>query len=323
MEEHLRVVVVIPNWNGSELLQACLCALDEQTFRGFRVLVVDNGSTDNSVLMVRETFPDVQVFQNDTNIGFAAAINQGIQNSREPLVATLNNDTRPESGWLNSLVERMDSDSKTGACASKMLFADQPSVINSAGIAIDHAGIAWDRLGGAADTPDINPVPVFGACAGAALYRRSMLDELGGFDTEYFVYLEDVDLAWRAQVAGWKAVYVPQARVQHHHSATAGEGSAFKDYMLGRNKVRLLLRNFPSRAPGKAAIAVLYDISSVVLALLHLNPHPLRGRLSALLSIRRILATRPSSVSPIWEVMEPVTLPWKVWQRYRHLRSRR
>ena len=130
--------------------------------------------------------------------------------------------------------------------ASKMLFAHRPEIINSAGIAMDWAGIAWDWRGGEIDTPaEEHDSEVFGPCGGAALYSRRMLDEIGLFDEDFFMYLEDVDLACRARLAGWHCLLPPQARVLHAHSATAGEGSPFKSYQLGRNKIWTLVKNFP------------------------------------------------------------------------------
>jgi len=238
--------MIIPNWNGRHLLARCLAAIAEQTWRDFQVIVVDNGSTDGSVEWLKENCPSVEVIVNQDNRGFAAAVNQAVQASSGPYVATLNNDAEPEPGWLEALVQAIECDERVGMCSSKMLFADRPEMINSTGICVDRVGIVWDRRIGELDTNDEQePVQVFGACGGAALYRRAMLDQVGGFDQDFFAYLEDVDLAWRARLAGWRGLYVPAARVLHRYSATGGEDSPFKNFYLGRNKVWLIIKNYP------------------------------------------------------------------------------
>ena len=210
-----------------------------------------------------------------------------------------------------------------------MLFARRPHMINSDGIAVDRAGIAWDRLGGQADTPLSEALePVFGACAGAALYRRRMLDQVGLFDEDFFAYLEDVDLAWRAQWAGWRALYAPSARVYHHHSATSGEGSPFKNRMLGRNKVWLILKNYPVPHLAWYLPAIVgYDVAAVIYALLQRRDwSPLQGRLAglrgalAMLRVRRqVQRRRRVSSAEVLRCMEPLIAPWRVAGRYAHL----
>ncbi len=236
------VTVVIPNWNGRLMLQTCLAALGAQTLRDRDVIVVDNGSEDGSVAWLRKRHPSVRVIENAQNMGFAAPVNQGILASDSRYVAVLNNDTEPSPEWLAALVQAAERDARVGMCASRMMFADQPTTINSTGISVDRVAIAWDRRGGETeDGRETESVEVFGACAGAALYRREMLQEVGLFDEEFFAYMEDVDLAWRARRLGWRCLYVPAARVLHRHSATGQEGSPFKSFHLGRNKVWLVV----------------------------------------------------------------------------------
>lgn len=319
------VTVVIPNWNGRHLLPACLAALGEQSFSDFEIVVVDNGSTDGSVGWIQESYPGVRVLVNQENLGFAVAVNQGIRASQGKYVALLNSDTRAGDHWLASLVDAAEADPQVGMCASKMLFADRMDVINSAGICLDLAGITWDCRGGEVDDDsDQDPQEVFGPCGGAALYRRTMLEEIGLFDEDFFAYLEDVDLAWRARRAGWRALYVPAARVLHHHSATSVEGSPFKSVHLGRNKIWLLVKNYPFReAWHHGVLCLLYDVAAVAYALVaRRDLYALYGRLAALSGLRRMWLKRravstPAHFSPAW--FAPLQPPWRVPDRYRHI----
>jgi hypothetical protein len=214
--------------------------------------------------------------------------------------------------------------------AALMVFADRPDMINSAGIAVDRLGIAWDRLGGQpVANSETSATPVFGACAGAALYRRAMLDDIGLFDEDFFAYLEDVDLAWRAQWAGWDAVYVPTARVTHHHSATAGEGSPFKSRLLGRNKVWLITKNYPLPHLWVYGWLIgLYDLAGVGRALLNRRElSALAGRLEGWRGARRMWRKRQHlvrrrSAAQIMSRLAPVQSPQQVLARYRHLVAR-
>jgi GT2 family glycosyltransferase len=305
----------------------------DQTYTDFEIIVVDNGSTDDSVAFVKEQFPTVRLLCLEKNLGFAAGNNAGIRASKAPFVATLNNDTRVEPGWLAALVSAIQSRPQVGMCASKMLFYDRPQMINSAGICLDRAGIAWDRHGGRltirVSEADQEPTEIFGASAGAALYRRTMLDEVGLFDEDFFAYLEDVDLAWRARLAGWRCLYIPSAVVYHRHSATAIEGSPFKSRLLGRNKVWIILKNYPWPALlFFLPLIVAYDLGSVSVALLQQrNINPLIGRLLAIPQLPAVLAkrfqiqrARKISAATMLALMEPVTTPQQVIRRYQHLR---
>jgi len=299
--------------------------------KDFEIILVDNGSTDGSVDFVRSHYPQVRLILNQHNLGFAAANNQAIQTSVSEYIATLNNDTRADPGWLAALVEAMKAYPNVGMCASKMLLADRPNMIDSAGIAIDRAGIAWDHLGGSMDDPgETSLQPVFGPCAGAALYRRTMLDQIGLFDEDFFAYLEDVDLAWRGQSAGWQALFVPRARVYHHHSATGKEGSPFKNRLLGRNKVWLIMKNYPTPQLWRyLPLILLYDFAAVSYAALARHDlNPLRGRLAGFRSLptalrkrREIQRRRRVTQNDAMYHIAPVEAPWRVLMRYRHLRS--
>jgi GT2 family glycosyltransferase len=219
---------------------------------------------------------------------------------------------------------------------SKMMFADRPTMINSTGLCVDRAAIVWDRRGGEIeDGREAEPIEVFGPSAGAALYRREMLLEVGLFDEEFFAYLEDADLAWRARRHGWRCLYVPDARVLHRHSATGGEGSPFKSFHLGRNKVWMVVKNYPFRSLWYVfPMVLLYDAAAVLYALVALRDvHALRGRLAALRGVRRMWAKRRQAASETTHAdnesdldvswLERPPSPWRVLERYAHLGRRK
>ena len=239
------ISVIVLNYNGRGFLDGCLTSLASQTYSDFEVIVVDNGSRDGSPEYVKENYPWVRLAKKDENLGFAGGTNVGIRAAKGEFIITLNNDSRADSRFIEELIKPM-ADPEVGVCAAKMLFPD--GRINSAGICISRSGAAWDRGMFEPDRGQYEFVEeVFGACAGAALYRREMLDEIGLFDEDFFLYLEDVDLAFRARLAGWKCLYVPGARVIHHHGGTAGVGSDLAVYYGNRNIVWYPIKDFPFR----------------------------------------------------------------------------
>jgi GT2 family glycosyltransferase len=323
-----RVVVVILNWNGKQYLEPCLHSVFSQKYQDLAVILVDNGSSDGSLDLVRTCFPQVRIIENKENRGFAAANNQAIRASASEFIATLNNDTEVEPGWLEALVQAMDTDSRIGMCASKMMLADRRDVVESAGIAVDKAGISWGiREESTSHLDEVKSQFVFGPCAGAALYRRSMLDDIGLFDEDFFAYLEDVDLAWRAQWADWKCVYVPEAVVYHVHSATGKEGSPFKNRLLGRNKIWMLCKNYPFPSwLWYAPLILVYDLMAVGYAIAAGRHGAVRGRLAALLKIPATLAKRRQvirRISPqtMMARLHPVDNPLAILHRYAHIRT--
>jgi hypothetical protein len=332
MDSSPPVSIVVLNYNGKAHLTALLESLARQTRRDFILVVVDNGSHDGSVELLtaaaRQTGLDLRLIRNAANRGFAPACNQGIAATRTPWVVMLNNDTRPEPAWLERLMATVAAQPDLGMVASKLLRAQQPDQIDSAGIALDWTGIAWDWRGGAVDTPaETDLVEVFGPCGGAALYARRMLEDLGGFDEDYFAYLEDVDLAWRGRLAGWRCVLQPQARVLHAHSGTLGDASPLKRYLLARNKVWLLAQNYPNPWFVRySPLIVGYDLLATAYGILRRGDlASLRGRLAGLAGLPRAWAKRrrvlagPQDIENWQRCMAPVALPWSVPARYAHL----
>lgn len=328
------VDVVLVNWNGRHYLARCLPALAAQTHPRLRVIVADNASTDGSAQWLRAAWPDVTVIETGANLGFAAGNNAALAAGDAPWVALINADAEPEPGWLAALVAAGAAAPRAGAVASAMVFAHDPGMVNSAGIALDPTGIAWDRLGGAPAAAAAAPARVFGASAGAALYRRAALDDVAAvhdgevFDPRYFMYLEDVDLAWRLRLAGWDAVYAPEARARHAGSATAGEGSAFKNRLLARNKVWTVVKDYPAAGLARWGLLVLaYDLLSAPYRLvLSGQTAAIQGRLDGWSGIvpmlarrRAIQAARRASWHDVRAAMEPAATPLGVMRRYRHL----
>ncbi len=244
-----RVAVIIPNWNGEKFLRTCLTSLRDQSFEDFEIILADGGSTDGSVAFVRESFPEVQVIALGENPGFSGSVNVGIRESRAELVALLNNDTEQDAGWLAALVRAADGHPEAGSFASKLLSFNDHRVLDGAGDALRRSGLPY-RIGhGERDSGQFDaPGHVFGACAAAALYRRTMLEEIGLFDEDFFAYCEDGDLSFRAQLAGYRCFYVPDAVVYHVGGAsTGGKRSATATRLGTRNSISLLAKDLPTQ----------------------------------------------------------------------------
>jgi GT2 family glycosyltransferase len=238
------ISVVIVNWNRKELLRACLQSLRSQAGAPFETIVVDNGSTDGSPALARE-FGAV-VIQNDTNRGFCAANNQGIAAARGEFVALLNNDAEAEPGWLAGLLAACSQAPEIGMAASKVLVWEDPARIDKVGHLIFPDGQNRGRGSGALDRGQFDEAAdVLWPDGCAAMYRKSMLDVIGGFDEDFFAYGDDAELGLRARIAGWRCAYAPNAVVRHHRGSTMGKGSAARLELIERNRVLLALKLFP------------------------------------------------------------------------------
>ncbi|MCG2725692.1 MAG: glycosyltransferase family 2 protein [Elusimicrobia bacterium] len=218
-------VVIIVNWNGERFLKDCLGSVFAQGYINFNVILVDNGSTDGSIEFIKKNYSGVEIIPLDKNYGFAKANNIGMEAALKDktieYIALLNNDTKAEKNWLGELINTMSSDNKIGICASKMLRMDNPHVLDSTGhIFID--GIIYDRGGNEPDKGQYDKqLNIVGACAGACLYRKKMLEAIGLFDESFGSHYEDAELSWRAYKAGWKAKYAPESIVYHKRGGTS------------------------------------------------------------------------------------------------------
>jgi len=245
----MRLSVVIVNWNSRDDLAECLDSMRTQTHRDLEVIVVDNGSEDGSVDMVRARYPEVKLLEERENLGFAEGCNRGIAVATGTWIATLNNDAVAEPRWAEALVVVAQSaPPELGMLQSLMLFKQRPDVVNSTGIELDRHGSGVDRGEGASRADAQRPEEIFCCCAGAAAYRRTMLDRIklssGYFDQHHFMYSEDLDLGWRARLAGWSARYVPDSVVFHrYHGSSDRHGPLWLKTMSTTNRVRTLLKN--------------------------------------------------------------------------------
>lgn len=287
------VSAIVVNLNQEEKLDECVTSLEEALARvdgETEICVVDNASEDGSVAMLRERHPRATVVVNERNLGFPAGVGIGAAATEGEWLFLLNNDATAEPDCVVELLRAAAGRDDVGSVAAQMLFAEGGGLVNSAGFGVDRLGVSYERrLGEPPEGPEAETVEVFGASGGAAIYRRPMLEEIGGFDESFFVYLEDVDVAWRARRHGWIALYAPRAIVHHHHSLTAKHGSPFKYFHVGRNRVRVLAKNAPTGLLlryGAAMIA--YDLAySLFVLLTDRTAAPLRGRLRGLREWRR------------------------------------
>ncbi len=314
----MSIAVVIPTWDGWDLLEGCLESLSTQTRAADQVIVVDNGSIDGTQRQIRARFPQVQVERFETNTGFAAAVNAGIRASTTDAVVLLNNDAQADPGWLEALERAaLTADSRVGFVTSKLLDADG-AVIESVGDSIDRAGIAHQIGRGEPDDGRFEETrDVFSGCGGATLYQRSMLDDVGLFDERFFAYFEDVDLCFRAQLQGYRGVLAPDARVRHLGSATSTRVPGLKARMSARNGWWLVLKNVPAPLLGPT-LARMAAVSAVRLAFAAKDDRAAcaaaaRGHLEAGRQLRGVLADRrviqDKRVMPVSELRRQLPSP--------------
>jgi GT2 family glycosyltransferase len=244
-----KTYVVIPNWNGARDLPACLDSLLAQTLSS-HIVVVDNGSVDNSLKLLEDDYPSVEVISLSKNHGFAGGVNAGIKKAIEggaTYVALLNNDAVADKDWLKCLIGFMDKHAEVGISTSKILDSKK-ELLDSTGDIYTIWGLPFPRgrTEPVSDKYD-NDTIVFGASGGASLYRTKMLKEIGLFDEDFFAYYEDVDLSFRAQLYGWKVAYIPEAKVYHQISATSVRIKGFAGYQTLKNLPLLMWKNVPAK----------------------------------------------------------------------------
>lgn len=240
------ISVIVLNWNGRAHLEACFEALARQTCRDFETIMVDNGSTDDSVQLVRGKFPWVRVVALTANRGFPGGNAAGLAEAQGRGIVLLNNDTRPEPDWLEQLQAGAAAHPEAGIIASHLTNWDG-TLTDSAGDGCRVTGRGYGRHRGQPAATAPGSGPVFGACAGAAWYRREMIAQVGFLDEDFFLGFEDTDLAFRAQWAGWSVWFCREAVVRHRMSATQGAWTAINTFYGARNHLWVWIKNVPAR----------------------------------------------------------------------------
>lgn len=243
----IKSTVVIPNYNGIAYIKACLDSLmEDRKKRDFAIIVVDNHSTDGSKELVLESYPTVQMIAFDENTGFCKAVNAGIEASDTEYVILLNNDTTVETGFVEALEEAMERHPKAFSIGAKMVDMKNPAILDDAGDFYCALGWAFARGTGKPAEKYTKETKVFSACAGAAIYRKSIFSEIGCFDENHFAYLEDMDIGYRAKIYGYQNYFAPAAVVRHAGSASSGSRhNAFKVDLSSRNSVYVIYKNMP------------------------------------------------------------------------------
>ena len=237
--------IIIPHLNGKHHLEICLKSLRAQSFTDFETILVDNGSTDGTQAFVRKQFPEVRLLELGQNRGFTGACNAGYAAANGDIIILLNNDTEADPNWLREVVTAFELYPRAGIVAGKMLLFDRRDHFHTAGDFYRIDGIPGNRGVWQKDVGQFNQVEqVFGACGGSSAYRRTLIDEIGFLDDDFFFSCEDVDISWRANLAGWQVLYVPTAVIYHKLKATGG--SVIGSYYDGRNFLYLIWKNYPT-----------------------------------------------------------------------------
>jgi GT2 family glycosyltransferase len=253
-----RLSIVIPNWNGLQHLNTCLRSLQAQTYTDIEVIIADNASTDGSQEFIRHNFPACKIEQLPENRGFTGACNAGMRVATGEYVCLLNNDVEVDPNWATEVVNAFNQYPEAGFIASRMMLFDERDRFHTAGdfYRVDgrpgNRGV-WEKDEGQYD----EPAYVFSACGGSSIYRRAMLEEIGLLDDDFFYSCEDLDLAWRAQMRGYKCLYLPSAIVYHKLSASGGGVTA--SFYDGRNTIFLILKNYPNALLKHYWFAILRD----------------------------------------------------------------
>lgn len=296
--------MIVVAYGKQTLLAECLQSLDvalDAVEGSTELIVVLNDATSATRRELEGAARERVLVDPGRNLGFAGGVMAGIERAQGEWIALVNDDCIVAPPALAELLAAGDASPDIGSVAATVVFADR-DVINSAGIEVDELGVAYERLlGEHVNAVGDDIVDIFGASGAGALYRRAMLDQLGGFDTSFFAYLEDADLAWRARMQGWRCVHQPRAVVAHRHSASLGHRSPEKHFLVGRNRVRMLAKNASQVQLARNSIRIcLYDAAYI--AFTAATSHtlaPLWGRVRGLLEWRRYRLGGAGSRGPI------------------------
>ena len=311
------VSAIVVTHKGGPLLDACLRALRAALAPlgpDAELIVVDNGSAGIDAAGAR-------VLRAERNLGFAGGVVRGLEAAAGEWVLLVNDDAELEPGAVDPLLATGRATSRAGTVTGQVRFHARRDVINTAGLVVDCLGVAYDRLAGAPARDGGAVEEIFGASACVALYRRAMLDAIGGFDASFFAFGEDADVAWRARMAGWSALYAPASIAYHHGSATAGEASPAKYFLVGRNRMRLLAKNAPAGQLVRWGWAMaLYDLAYVAfVATTDRTLAPLRGRVAGLREWRRYRDAGAPTRRPV--ALAAPTGPLGTWRQRKAYRK--
>ncbi len=241
------VTVIIPNYNGDAYIENCLQSLKKQTFRDFEILIIDNASEDHSADYIAAHYPEIPLIRLSQNFGFSRAVNEGIKRTKSPYLILLNNDTVCDPRFVEELYQAIAKDKKIFSVSSKMLQMYAPEKIDGAGDLYCALGWAFARGKDRSKALYEKESKVFSACAGAAIYRRDLFEQIGYFDEFHFTYLEDVDVGYRARIMGYENRYTPKAIVYHAGSgATGSRYNPFKVRIAARNSWYVIYKNMPA-----------------------------------------------------------------------------
>ena len=309
------ISVIIVNYNGKDLLKACLESIKNQTFQSLEIIVIDNSSSDGSVEFIKSAYPDVKIIPLQRNIGFGGANNAGLKEASGDYIMLLNNDTEADRECIRNLYETMEAHPEVGICASKMIVYGQ-GIIDSAGDGFSSNLKCYKRGEGLSSDLYAKEEYVFGACAGAALYRKKMIEEIGFFDESFFLIHEDSDLNCRAQIAGWKVLYVPNAVVHHKVRSTIGNMSDMAIYYSLRNieyvrikniPLALFLRCFPEIVLSTISEFIYYGLRHKSLGVyLRSKIDVIRNLKKMLLKRKKVLALKKVDTAYLTSIMTPI-----------------
>lgn len=318
------VSVIITTWNGRQYLERCLPAVAAQQGVDAETILVDNASSDGTPEFVRQHFPFVRVVALDRNLGFAGGNNAGAREARGSYLAFLNNDTVADPGWLRALRRGIDEAAGFTLASSRIVYMHDPALIDSAGDGLLRWGGAFKRHHGAPADAARESGEVFGMCGAACLVSRSVFEELGGFDEDFFASHEDVDLSYRARLLGYRCRYCADAVVRHRGSATLGRLSALAVFHGQRNlewmylkntPAALLVRTLPGHLVYTAAAGAYFARAGLLGPFLRAKLAALGGMPGVLRKRAVVQRTRRVSAGAIWPLLEPRWLTTKIREK--------
>lgn len=293
------VSIIIPNYNGKIHLDECLNSLQRIESEDYEIVFVDNASDDGSVEFVKDNFPEIKILQLEKNYGFAEGCNLGVEKAQGDYIVFLNNDTKVDALWLKELLVAVETHGENHVYSSKILFYHEPGTLNTIGGVITPMGSGLDIYFGKEDVAEYNKIRFVGSPSGCSmLLKKSLFLEMGGFDKDYFAYLEDVDFGWRCWLHGHKIYYIPESVVYHKYGSTGGKiDTPFRVFNVQKNRLFNILKNFSIVNLIKGfIISVIFDLVRIFQFIIHgefsLISAVLRGNYAFIKGIPKTLAKR-------------------------------